>query len=171
VLSADLLERGNIDHRCVPDFHTAQRLGVPVEGPERADIPPQALRDGLKDFRGGIAEPKGLRQDPRHRVLRGQTPFGLRDFADLLFQHGIGAQELGSPFRHATIQLLVGLPERLEDPNGRLLVLALLGRQSQVVLDFPQEFVGLAPRDRAGNRRVEHGSHMEGRSLLLFHSW
>src|SRR5205807_302536 len=46
----------NIYHRCMPDFDAAEHLSFPVDGPERADVPPQALRDTLKYFRGGLTE-------------------------------------------------------------------------------------------------------------------
>ena len=49
--------------------------------PNLADIPVQALADGLYDFRGGIAERVGHRQNATDRMLRKQPPFDFRQLA------------------------------------------------------------------------------------------
>jgi hypothetical protein len=102
------------------------------------------LRDALEEFQGGIGKSARLRQDPRHRVLRGQTPLGLSDVRELLSQHGIDFQQLGSPFRDLPSLFLVGLPQCLEGgwhpldekPQGCFPVRGTFWLLPHVFLDF-----------------------------------
>src|SRR5258707_452564 len=63
----------------------------------------------------------------------------------------------------------VGLP-LAEEPQGRI-VLAVLRRQPQVILDLRQETLGLMPRAGAGERRIKHGSRLNGSNWFLLHAW
>jgi hypothetical protein len=93
----------------MPNFDAPEYLGLLIEGPERADIPPQGLRDALKEIRGGLGKSGGLGQNQRHPVLRTQTPLGLRAVGDFLSEPDIGCHKVGSPCRQPLILFFVCL--------------------------------------------------------------
>src|SRR5262249_18548122 len=82
-LACHRFEGRDIDRRGMPHGDAANDAGGPIDRPEAAYLPFQAIADRLENTRRRFAEGRGFGQDTGHAVLRRGPPLGALAFADV----------------------------------------------------------------------------------------
>src|SRR5262249_2684587 len=102
-----------------PDLDAAQHAGVPVDVPDGAEVPLQALADGAQQARVGLGEGGGLGQDVADGLVGGPPPLGPVALRDGGAEQKAGDGEDGHEGLHEDGPLVDGAAaERAEAVDG-----------------------------------------------------